>query len=163
MIFYVKMEDLQRKSRMVADSHMTNTPPTIMYASVVSHEMVWIALEMAALNYLSVKTDDIINTKIKAPCREKVYTIRGPEFGPDKGELAVIFRALYGLKSAGASFRNHLADCIKHMRYKPCLADPDLWMRPKTITIDGLEYYEYVLIYVGDVLAIGNDQKEFLI
>ena len=49
------------------------------------------------------------------------------------------------------------------MRYKPCLADPDLWMRPKTIKIDGLEYYEYVLIYVGDVLAIGNDQKEFLI
>ena len=72
MIFYVKMKDLQRKSRMVADSHMTNTPPTIMYASVVSHEMVWIALEMAALNDLSVKTDDIINAKIKAPCREKV-------------------------------------------------------------------------------------------
>ena len=69
---------------------------------------------------------------------------------------------LYGLKSAGASFRNHLADCMKQMGYKPCLAEPNLWMRPKKIRSDGLEYYEYVLLYVDNVLAIGDDPEKLL-
>jgi hypothetical protein len=49
----------------------------------------------------------------------------GPEFGSDAGKKAFIVRALYGLKSAGASFRNHLADCMQHMGFTPCLVDPD--------------------------------------
>ena len=38
-------------------------------------------------------------------------------------------RALYGMKSYGRDFRNHLRDYMDHMGYKSCLADPDLWMR----------------------------------
>ena len=87
-----------------------------------------------------------MNDYIKAPCGEKVYTILGPEFGPYKGKLDVIVRALCGLKSAGASLRNHLVDCIKHTRYKPCLDDPDLWMRLKTRKIDGIKNYEYIIL-----------------
>ena len=162
MIFDVKMEDLRRKARMVAGGHMTDVPPTITYASVVSRETVRIALMMAALHDLNVKTADIMNAYIKAPCAEKVYTILGPEFGPDEGKMAVIVRALYGLKSAGASFRNHLADCMKQMGYRSCLADPDLWMKPMTRKGDGLEYYEYILLYVDDVLAIGEDPENVL-
>ena len=36
----------------------------------------------------------------------------GPEFGDEAGRTAIIVRSLYGLKSAGASFRNHLADWL---------------------------------------------------
>ena len=50
--------------------------------------------------------------------------VLGPEFGPDAGKSAVVFRYLYGLNSAGASFWNHLADCMKHMEYIPCPAYP---------------------------------------
>ena len=52
---------------MVAGGYMTYVPPTITYASVVSHDTVRIDLTMAALNYMSVKTSDIMNAYIKVP------------------------------------------------------------------------------------------------
>jgi hypothetical protein len=64
---------------------------------------------MAALNNLEVKVGDVLNAYITAPIIEKVWTVLGPEFGPDAGKTAVIVRALYGLKSAGAAFCAHLA------------------------------------------------------
>jgi hypothetical protein len=36
--------------------------------------------------------------------QEKVWTILGPEFGSEAGKGAIIVRALYALKSAGAAF-----------------------------------------------------------
>jgi hypothetical protein len=102
MIFYIKMEDFRRKARLVAGGHMTDVPPTITYSSVVGREAVCIALTLAALNDLEVKVADIMNAYVTAPTQEKIWTILGPEFSDDQGKKAVI-RALYGLKSAGAS------------------------------------------------------------
>ena len=48
---------------------------------------------------------------------EKVWKILGPEFGPDAGKSALIVRALYGLKSAGAAFPSHLASFMQQMGY----------------------------------------------
>ena len=47
-----------------------------------------------------------------APNRGKIWKVLGPEFEDDAGKCAIIVRALYGLKSADASFRAHLAQCI---------------------------------------------------
>ena len=55
----------------------------------------------------------------------------GPEIGIDARKTAMIVRALYGLKSAGAAFRSHLAKCIKLLGYNSCNADPDLWLKPE--------------------------------
>ena len=129
------------------------------YASVVSRETVRIALTIAALNALEVKTSDIQNAYLTAPCQEKIWTTLGPEFGPDAGKRAVIVRALYGLKSAGASFRNHLASCLRHMGYVPCRADADLWRKPETRPDDGFRYYSYILMYVDDALCVHHDAK----
>ena len=41
---------------------------------------------LAALNYVEVKTADIENAYITAPCAEKIYTVLGPEFGSDAGK-----------------------------------------------------------------------------
>jgi hypothetical protein len=109
MIFDVKMEDFRRKARFVAGGHTTDTPHTMTYASVVSRESVRIALTLAALNDLDVKMADIENICLTAPITEKVWTVLGPGFGDDAGKRALIVRALCGLKSAGAAFRNHLA------------------------------------------------------
>ncbi len=49
---------------------MTDVPPTGMYASVVSREMVHIVLTMAALNALKVMAADIMNAYITAPKKE---------------------------------------------------------------------------------------------
>ena len=138
-----------------------DVPPTLTYASVVSRDTVRIALTMAALNDLSVKTADIQNAYIKAPCTEKVYTTLGDEFGEDAGKEALVVRALYGLKSSGDAFRNHLVECMRHLEYVPCQADPNLWMKP-AVRSDGFEYWEYVLLYVDDVLAIGEHPQEVL-
>ena len=43
-----------------------------------------------------------------------ILTGMGPDFGPDSGKPAVVVRALYGLKSAEATLRNHLDDCMNH-------------------------------------------------
>jgi hypothetical protein len=41
------------------------------------------------------------------------------------------------------------------MGYKPTHADPDVWIRPATKP-DGEEYYEYVLVYVDDILCMSH-------
>ncbi len=88
----------------MAGGHLTKAPVTITYASVVSRETVCLALTFASLNDLKVKVGNVLNAYITAPVKEKVWTILGLEFGLDSGKSAVIVRALYGLKSAGAAF-----------------------------------------------------------
>jgi hypothetical protein len=117
MIFDIKMEDFRCKARLVAGGHMTKAPATITYASIVSRETIRIALLMAALNDLNVKVGDVLNASITAPITEKVWTVLGPEFSIYAGKSAIIVRALYGLKSAGAAFCVHLASFMRQMDY----------------------------------------------
>jgi hypothetical protein len=77
--------------------------------------------------------------------------VLGPEFGGDAGNRALIVRDLYGLKSAGASFRNHLASCMDHLGWNPCLDDQDLCMKEETRPDDGVKYWAYILIYVDQI------------
>jgi hypothetical protein len=162
MVFDIKMEDFRRKARLVAGGHKTDAPATITYASVVSRETVRVALTLAALNDLEVKAGDVLNAYITAPITEKVWTILGPEFGADEGKVAIIVRALYGLKSAGAAFRAHLASCMRELGYVSCKADPDLWLRPETRPDDETRYYSYILCYVDDILCIHHDAMTIL-
>ena len=135
---------------------MADTPASLTYSSVVSRESVRIALLLAALNGLDVKTCDIGNAYLNAPCRDKIWCFAGPEFGNRKGQKIKIVRTLYGLKSSGAAWRAHLADTMINLGYKPCKADQDVWMKPNCKP-DGEEYYEYIIIYVDDVMAAGNN------
>jgi hypothetical protein len=157
MIFDVKMEDFRRKARFVAGGHTTYTPHEMTYESVVSRESVRVSLTLAALNDLDVKMADIENTYLTAPLTEKVWTVLGPEFGDDTGKRALTLRALYGLKSAGAAFRNHLAECMKHLGWHPCRAERELWMKAETRPDDGVLYWAYILIYVDDILCVHHD------
>jgi len=93
---------------------------------------------------------------------EKIWCILGPEFGDDAGKKAIVVRALYGLKSAGAAFRNHLADCMIHLGWELCKADQDLWMKPEIRPEDGFKYYAYVLIYVDDILVVHHQAENAL-
>jgi hypothetical protein len=151
------MEDFRRKARLVTGGHRTEAPATLTYASVVSRETVRLALTIAALNDLEVKVGDVLNAYITAPVKEKVWTVLGPDFGPDAGRSAIIVRALYGLKSAGAVFRAHLASFVRQMGYSSCKADPDLWLKAVTRPDDNVWYYAYILCYVDDILCIHHD------
>ena len=140
---------------------MTKAPTAITYASVVTRETVRIALTIAALNELEVKCGDVMNAYITAPCSEKIWAKLGPQFGDDQGKYAIIVRALDGLKSSGAAFRNNLARCMASLDYKSCLADPDLWYRAQ-VDERGREYYSYILCYVDDTLVIHHDAMPVL-
>jgi hypothetical protein len=157
MIFDIKMEDFRRKASFVEGGHTTDTPHAMTYTSVISRESVRVALTLVALNDLDVKMADIENAYLPAPITEKVWTVHGPEFGYDAGRRALIVRALYGLKSAGAAFRNHLAECMKHLGWNPCRADRDLWMKAETLPDDGILCWAYILIYVDDILCVHHD------
>jgi Reverse transcriptase (RNA-dependent DNA polymerase) len=129
MVFDVKV-DLTRKARLVADGHQTDVPKDSVYSSVVSRDSVRLALTLASLNGLSVLSADVQNAYLNAPTKEKCYTIAGPEFGPtNEGRPVLIVRALYGLRSSGARWRDHLASTIRTMGFSACLADADVWLR----------------------------------
>ena len=161
IIFDVRMT-LERKARWVKDGHKTPQPDNCTYAGVVSRESVRIALTSAALNGLPVCACDIQNAYLQAPSSEKHYIKCGREFGiENEGKLAVIVRALYGGKSAGADYWRHVRSAMTHMNFKPCTADPDVWIRPG-VKADGLTYWQYVLLYTDDILAIMEEPEKFI-
>ena len=47
------------------------------------------------------------------------------------------------------------------MNFKSSNADPDVWRRP-AIKANGEKYYEYLLTYVDDLLAISEDATSIL-
>jgi len=156
IVWDVKLgENFRRKARLVAGGHTTDVPSSITYSSVVSRESVRIALTIAALNDLEILACDIQNAYLTAPCREKIYTTAGPEFGSEAGLTMLVKQALYGLKSSGAAFRAHLAKTISDIGFRPTKADPDVWSRP-AVKPDGFQYYEMILVYVDDVIAISH-------
>ena len=154
LIFDIKIEDFRRKTTLVALGNLTGTPEAMTYASVVSYKSVRVALTISALNDLEVKTADIENAYLTSPMSENIWTILGPEFVTDQGKRAIVVHALYGLKSDGASFRNHLAECMQHLGWTSCISDRYVWHKTETRLSGGNDYYVYVLGYVNDILVV---------
>eukprot|EP00957_Ditylum_brightwellii_P176724 13460682-Ditylum_brightwellii.AAC.2 len=137
IIFNAKM-DFMRKARWVLDGHKTPD-----------------------LN-LGVWTEDIQNAYLQALSSQKYYIVCGAEFGlKNVWKQALIRRSLYGEKLAGKDFYNHLRECIRHLGFVACPADPDVWMGP-AIHNNGSKYYEYILLYTDDTLIIGEHSKKLL-
>ena len=161
IIFDVKM-DFTRKARWVKDGHKTPNSTTSSYAGVVSRESIRIGLTYAALHGLPVIGGDIQNAYLQAPSLEKHFIICGPEFGIENiGKVALIRRALYGGKVAGQDFWLHLRECMGRLGFTSSRADPDVWFRLSKRST-GEEYYEYVLLYVDDVLVISENAESVM-
>jgi hypothetical protein len=69
--------------------------------------------------------------------------------------LLVIDRALYGLRTSGARWHDRFADTLRDLGYFPCRADPDVWIK------DCDSHYEYVCVYVDDLMVIGKNPQAF--
>jgi len=120
-VFDIKM-DLTRKARICARGDQIDTPPNVTYTSVVTRESIRIGFMFASLNELNILA------YLNAPCAEKVYTILGEEFGDYAVRQAIIRMALYGLKSAGYSWRSFCAKVLREeLNFIPCRAD--IWRR----------------------------------
>jgi hypothetical protein len=160
IIFDVKM-DFTRNARFVAGGHTTEVPSSITYSSVVSRDSVRWGFMLAALNGLDVLACDLENAYLNAPCKENIWFEGGIECGEDNGIVLVLVRALYGLKSAGSSWRSTLAQALRDLGFESTLADPDVWLRPAARD-DGFEYYEMLFVYVDDILAVSHKAKEVI-
>jgi hypothetical protein len=160
LIMDIKM-DFSRKARFVAGGHMTEAPAALTYSSVVSRDSVRLAFLIAELNDLDVLACDVGNAYLNAPCREKIWFVAGRECGEHVGKVMVVTRALYGLKSSGASWRAMFAETLTSMGFEPTQADPDAYRR-RARKPDGTDYYELLLVYVDDVLACSHDPQAIM-
>ena len=119
-------------------------------------------LTFTALMDPEVMASDIQNAYLQAPSSEKDFIICGAEFGlKHVGKVSLITRALYGGKVAGRDFWKHLRDCMNFLGFTSFQADPEVWMRAATKP-DGVEYFEYALLYVDDCLVILHKPEEIL-
>jgi Reverse transcriptase (RNA-dependent DNA polymerase) len=153
-VFAVK-HDLRHKARLVAGGHLTDAIDEGAYSSVVQLRTIRIALLAGELNNLDVMVGDVSSAYLEAFTKEKVYFIAGPEFGPLANHLLVIDKALYGLRTSGARWHDRFSDTLRDMQFFPCKADPDLWIK------DCNTHYEYVCVYVDDLMMIGKDPSSF--
>jgi hypothetical protein len=71
-------------------------------------------------------------------------------------------RALYGLESSGASWRAHIAHTLPDMGFLPSRGDPYIGMRQTFNQMTKASYWEYLLVYVDDLLAIGMEPRATL-
>jgi hypothetical protein len=86
---------------------------------------------------------DIQNAYINhAATKEKILFRGGDEMGSDKGKVIIIIHALYGLKSSGARWQEHMAQTLWNGGFTSCEADPDLWLNLATKP-DGSKIYEF--------------------
>jgi hypothetical protein len=83
MIFDVKM-DLTRKARFVAGGHTTETPTSITYSSVVSHDSVRITFLSAALNDLDMMACDVSNAYLMHHVVKRFGLLQGRNSVHDK-------------------------------------------------------------------------------
>ena len=51
-----------------------------------------------------------------------------------------------------------MAEHLSKMGFQSTIADPDVWLRAASKG-DSEQYYEYVLMYVDDILAMSCDAK----
>ena len=143
-------------TRWVKDGHRTPDPNTSAYAGVVSRESVRVVLTYAALMNLDVMAADIQNAYLQAPSSEKDCIICVTEFGLENlGKVALIKRALYGVKVDGRDFWLHLGSCMDFLGFVSCRGDPDVWRRAATKQNEE-KYYECVLLYVDDCLVVSH-------
>jgi hypothetical protein len=56
-----------------------------------------------------------------------------------------------------ASWRAHIAHTLSDMGFVPSGGDPYVWMRQAFNQMTKASYWEYILVYVDDLLAIGME------
>ena len=111
---------------------------------------------LAELNKLEVWTTDIGNAYLEAKTKEKLIIIAGKEFGPLKGHLLRIDKALYGLHTSSLRWHKRFAGVMKELGFTPCKAAPNVWMRPNG------NMYKYVAVYVDNLAMVIKNPQGFV-
>ena len=72
--------------------------------------------------------------------------------------IMFVDKAIYGLKTSGARYREHFADFIRDPKrgWFQSRAHPDIWMK------DMKTHWEYVCTYVDDLMVMSKDPEAFM-
>ena len=111
---------------------------------------------LSELNQLELWGTANGNAYLEARTKEKLSIIAGPEFANLEGHIKVMGKALYGTRTAGACWLDHLFDVLKKMGFYPSKADLDVWMRPAQDN----SCFEYIAVYVDDLSISRKDPKK---
>ena len=89
LIFDIKM-DITRKVWYVAGGNLNNPPSFMTYVSMVSRDIVHLALLIVALNYFYILSGDIQNSYLNAPTKEKLSLYAVDEWKYDLVKLMLL-------------------------------------------------------------------------
>ena len=91
------------------------------YSSVVSLRTLRTMVLLAELNGLKLMTADVESAYLLAHTKEKICFIAGKEFGDHAGDLMVIDRACYGLRTSGKRYHDFFYDVMQSSVFNPRL------------------------------------------
>ena len=122
-----------RKDSFVSGGHTTDPPESLTY-SRFSRNNFRIAFTIVDLKYIDTWACDIEHTYLNEKFREKILIKDGTKFENYKGKVMIVIRAMYGLKSIGASWIAMLAETILDLGCKSSRIDMDVWSKLETNT-----------------------------
>ena len=129
-----------------------------MYAGVVSLRGFRMCLFLAELNDMTAYATDIGNAYLEAYTSEKVCILATEMFGEQEGNLLIISKALYGLKSSGLRFNELLAKHLSSLGFVRSKCEADIWYRMSECKTR----YEYVASYVDDLCCCVMDPLKLI-
>ena len=154
LVFDVKASGKQR-GRLVACGDITPEPDEAVYSSVASLRSLRAIIFISELNQLKLWQGDVGDAYLESYTQENVSFIAGPEFGSLQGHTMEIIKALNGLRSSSLHFHEHLSSVLQNFGFILSFADPDVWMH------DAGDCYEYIVVYMDDLIVSMKDPKEF--
>jgi hypothetical protein len=157
MIFTVK-SDGRHKARLVIGGHVTDASDYDTYAATIRTDNIRIILFVVVRDYSDMLMGDVMTAYLNALTGEKIWTKCGPEFEDAEGQIAIVNKALYGLKTSAHQWYMHLTDTLRALGFLPSRLDPSMWYRLREEE-DG---YDYVIHHVDDFLICAKDAKRWL-
>ena len=111
----------------------------------------------ASANAQPITVADVSGAFIHADLHRTMYIKCGPEFGEKEGQVAVLKKALYGLREASKLWMDHMSTIMTDLGWKRSKADENLWRRREKAKYKGQIYYEYCGVYVDDLIVVSHD------
>ena len=97
---------------------------------------------------------DLGNAYLEASTKEKLYIVAGPEF--EELQYTCDPQSPIWLESSSLRWLQRLHDIMLQIGFKPCKADPCVWLR------EVKNKYEYIAIYVDDLLIASEKPQQII-
>ena len=161
LVFDVKF-DGTHKARYVIGGNRVDSSEFSAYASVVKTENIRILLTLAAKFNLQTMTGDIGNAYLNAYTEERIWSKAGPEFGEKAGQIVLVVKALYGLKTSAAAWWKCFADKLRSMGFRSSLADSNVWLKPRYDENKICIGYDYIACHVDDFIILADRPEKYM-